>query len=317
MTGALVDKVIVEQGRATGVRFVKDGAAHVVRARRETIVTASTMQSPAILMRSGIGPASALREHGLAVEVDAPAVGQNLQEHASVQTSYFVDAPTYNTMIGAARMPGNLLNYLLRGRGVLSATPVEAMAYLRSRPELVQPDIKLQFGAVAFDVEKRGPHKRAGVVVFANVAKPKSRGEIRLRSADPSAPPVIDHRLLGAPEDVAAMIGGLKQVDDIFHAPALARHLDGPLSPLSRPQTDAEWEARIRGTAGIGYHPVGTCRMGGDSGSVVDPQLRVRGVVGLRIADASIMPVMPAANTNAPAIMVGEKASDLILGAAV
>ena len=315
VTGALVDKVIVEGGRATGVSYHKDGATQRVRARREVIVTASTMQSPAILMRSGIGPGAALREMGIGVEVDAPEVGRNLQEHASVQTSYFVDTPTYNTMVGISRMPGAMLNYLIRGRGVMTATPVEAMAYLRSRPGLAEPDVKLQFGAVAFDPEKRGPHKRAGVVVFANVAKPKSRGEIRLRSADPADVPLIDHRLLGHPDDIAVLTSGLKQVDDIFHAPALARHLEGPLAPAIKPQTDAEWEARIRGTAGIGYHPVGTCRMGGDAASVVDPQLRVRGVSGLRVADASIMPIMPAANTNAPAIMVGEKAADMILAA--
>ena len=124
---------------------------------------------------------------------------------------------------------------------------------------------------------------------------------------------MIDHRLLGSPDDVAALIGGLKQVDRICHAPALARVLEGRAFPLEAPETDAEWEALIRARSGIGYHPVGTCRMGGDSASVVDPQLRVRGVSGLRVADASIMPIMPAANTNAPAIMVGEKAAAMIL----
>lgn len=316
VTGALVDRILIENGRAIAVRFIRDGQPQTVRARREVIVAASTMQSPAILLRSGIGPAEVIRAQGIAVQVDAPEVGRNLQEHASVQTSYFVDIATYNIQVGATRMPLNLLQYLLFRKGVMTTTPVEAMAYLRSRADLAEPDIKLQFGAVAFDPDKRAPHKRPGVVVFANVAKPKSRGEIRLRSADPADPPVIDHRLLGDPADVTALISGLKQVDDIFHAPSLARHLQGRLSPAEKPQTDEEWEQRIRSTAGIGYHPVGTCRMGGDERSVVDPQLRVRGVAGLRVADASIMPVMPAANTNAPAIMVGEKAADLILAPA-
>ena len=216
-------------------------------------------------------------------------------------------------MVKPWQLPGNFLKYLLFGKGAFTATPVEAMAYLRSRPELDHPDIKLQFGALAFDAKTRGPHKHPGVVVFANVAKPHSRGEIRLRSADVRDKPIIDHRLLGAPEDVAALISGLKQVDEIFNAPTFAKHLRGRLSPELKPQNDAEWEQRIRSTAGIGYHPVGTCRMGGDADSVVDPQLRVRGVAGLRVADASIMPIMPAANTNAPAIMIGEKAADLIL----
>ena len=124
--------------------------------------------------------------------------------------------------------------------------------------------------------------------------------------------PVINHRLVGDPEDMAALIRGLKAVDDILHAPSFAKHLKGRIAPAQKPQTDAEWEERIRSTAGIGYHPVGTCRMGGDDRSVVDPRLRVRGVSGLRVADGSIMPIMPSANTNAPAIMIGEKAADMI-----
>jgi len=312
VTGALVNTVMIAGGRATGVRYIKEGQTHEIIAGREVIVSASTLQSPAILMRSGIGPAAALRALGIEVQADAAEVGRNLQEHASVQTSYFVDVPTYNTMVSRWRMPMNFLNYLIFGRGPLSATPVEAMAYLRSQPDLAEPDIKLQFGPLAFDPATRGPHKRPGVVVFANVAKPRSRGEIRLHSADPADKPVIDHRLLGDPRDVAALIGGLKQVDDILNAAPFGRHLRGRLSPEVSPRSDEEWEHRIRSTAGIGYHPVGTCRMGGDSASVVDPRLRVRGVTGLRVADASIMPIMPAANTNAPAIMIGEKAADLI-----
>lgn len=313
ITGALVDKVLIENGRASGVQFLKGGEKQLIRVRREVIVSASTLQSPAILMRSGIGPSTELSALDIPVCVDAPEVGRNLQEHASVSTSYFVDMPTYNTMISPWRMPGNFLNYLIFGRGPLTATPVEAMAYLRSQPGLVHPDIKLQFGALAFDAATRAPHKRPGVIVFANVAKPRSRGEIRLRSAEAEDKPVIDHRLLGDPEDMVALIRGLKQVDEIFNAPSFTRHLRGRISPDPKPQSDAEWEQLIRSTAGIGYHPVGTCRMGGDTGSVVDPQLKVRGVAGLRVADASIMPVMPAANTNAPAIMVGEKAADMIL----
>ncbi len=312
ITGALVDKVIIENGRAVGVTYLQGGQLQTVRAGREVIVSASSLQSPAILMRSGIGPADELRAHGIDVQVDAPEVGRNLQEHASVQTNYFVNLPTRNTMVTPWRMPLNLLNYLLFGRGPLSVNPVEALAYFRSQPGLAEPDIKISFGPMIMDPQTRGPHKRAGVTIYCNVAKPKSRGEIRLRSADPMDKPIIDHRLMGDPDDVVALIRGLKQVDEIFNTPAFATHTRGRLSPDTLPQTDAEWEARIRSTAGIGYHPVGTCRMGGDARSVVDPRLRVRGVKGLRVADASIMPIMPSANTNAPAIMVGEKAAEMI-----
>ncbi len=313
ITGALVDKVLVENGRACGVRYLKDGEARIARARREVVVSASAMQSPAILLRSGIGPAAELQAHGIDVVVEAPEVGRNLQEHASFATSCFVDVATYNTMLGPVRMVRNLIEYLLFRRGVMTVVPVEAMAFLRSQPDLAEPDIKLQFGAVAFDPERRGPHKRPGVTVFANVAKPRSRGEIRLRSAEPTDKPVIDHRLLGDPEDVAALIRGAKQVEQIFRSPALARHVQGKILPPQSPQTDADWEQALRSGCGIGYHPVGTCRMGGDAASVVDPRLKVRGVDGLRVADASIMPIMPSANTNAPAIMVGEKGAAMML----
>jgi choline dehydrogenase len=298
ITGTLVDKVLIENARATGVQYVIDGEIRTVAAKREVIVSASSVASPAILLRSGIGLAAELQALGIDVQVDAPEVGKNLQEHASVQTSVTVDIPTVNTQMGPFHIGLGLLQYLLAGRGIMSITPVEGMAFLRSQPDLAQPDIKLQFGP--------------GIVVYTNVAKPRSRGEIRLRSADPMDAPVIDHRLLGDEADVAAMIRGLKLVDEILHAPSFAKHITGRIAPAQKPQTDAEWEDRIRSTAGIGYHPVGTCRMGGDASSVVDPRLRVRGVVGLRVADGSIMPVMPSANTNAPAIMVGEKAADLI-----
>ena len=312
LTGAMVDKVLIEQGRATGVRFLHDGAIKTVSTRREVIVSASTIASPAILLRSGIGPADDLRALGIPVVVDAPGVGKNLQEHASVQTSVFVDIPTVNTRMKPADLLLGVLQYLLTRRGIMTVTPVQAMAFLRSQPDLVEPDIKLQFGPFVFDPVTRGPHKRAGTVVYANVAKPRSRGEIRLRSTDPADAPVIDHRLLGDPGDVAALIAGLKAVDRIYRSPSFARHLQGRIFPVEPPVDDHCWEQHVRNTAGIGYHPVGTCRMGGDRASVVDPRLNVRGVAGLRVADGSIMPVMPSANTNAPAIMIGEKAAAMI-----
>ena len=312
ITGALVDKVLIEDGRATGVQYIQDGTVKTVEASREVIISASAIATPTILLRSGIGPAAELAALGIEVRVDAPEVGKNLQEHASVQTSVIVDIPTVNTRMGPLHLAKGVLQYLLTGTGIMTATPVESMAFIRSKPGLDKPDIKLQFGPMAFDPKTRKPFAKPGIIVYTNVSKPRSRGEIRLRSTDARDAPVIDHRLLGDPEDVATMIRGLKEVDRILHAPSFAKHFKGRIAPPELPKTDAEWEDRIRNTSGIGYHPVGTCRMGGDAASVVDPRLRVRGVAGLRVADASIMPIMPSANTNAPAIMVGEKAADLI-----
>lgn len=315
VTDATVDKVVIENGRATGVQFVKDGRTRTVKAGREVLVTSGAISSPAVLMRSGIGPGAHLQSLGIDVKVDAPEVGKNLQEHASFHSTFQVTTPTYNTMMKPLIMARELLRYVLFNDGLMTIVPVEAMAYLRSRPDLAFPDVKLSFGLMCHDMKKRKPHELPGVTVYANVAKPKSRGEIRLRSTNAADKPVIDHRLIGHPDDIAALISGAKQVQEIFRTPALKRVVVGRFTPDPLPQTDAEWEKQIRNTSGIGYHPVATCRMGGDAASVVDPQLRVRGVAGLRVADASIMPIMPSANTNAPAIMVGEKAAALIAAA--
>ena len=313
LTGATVDKVLVENGRATGVQFVRHGEIQTVRARREVIVSAGSLNSPALLMRSGLGPAQHLGEHGIEVVQNMPEVGQNLQEHASFHSAFEVDIRTYNQMMKPLTLAREMIKYVTLGKGLMTMIPVEAMAYMRSRPDLDFPDLKLSYGLMVHDHKTRKPHRLPGVVVFLNVAKPKSRGEIRLRSADPMDKPVIDHRLVGHPDDIAALVTGAKKVQELFTMPAMAAHVKGSLLPDPFPQNDEEWEQAIRDTAGIGYHPVATCRMGGDDGSVVDPRLKVRGIKDLRVVDASIMPVMPAANTNAPSIMIGEKGADMIL----
>ncbi len=312
ITDALVDRILFEGKRAVGVEFRHKHETTILRAHREIIVSAGTLQSPAVLMRSGIGPAAHLKAMGIEILVDAPEVGQNLQEHASFANSRLVTMPTFNTMTGPLQMARHLTEYILFGRGMLTSPPVQAMAHVRSDPDMAQPNVKLSMGPVCFDPATRALHKKAGVSVFVNISPPKSRGEIRLRSSDPADKPVIDHRLYGHADDMRAMISGLKSVDRIFESPAFAKYVVGYNLPPQPPKDDAEWESLIRHYSTVGFHAVATCRMGGDPQSVVDPTLKVRGVAGLRVIDASIMPVMPTTNTNAPAMMVAEKGADLI-----
>ena len=313
VTGAQVDKVLVEEGRVTGVRFMRDGASATVRCRREVILSAGALQSPAVLMRSGVGPAGQLRSFGIEVVRDAPQVGRNLQEHASYCSEFQVDIPTYNTMMRPLPMLRELLKYVLFRKGLMTIAPIEAMAGLRSRPDLAHPDIHLALGMLCMDHATMKPHTLPGVMAFAGVAKPKSRGEVRLRSADPDDKPVIDHRMLGDPEDLATMVTGVKEMHRIFATRPLADHVVSRLTPEHMPQSDGEWEQLVRSGCSGSYRPVGTCRMGADAEAVVDPALKVRGLAGLRVADVSIMPTIPDAGMTAPAMMIGEKASDMIL----
>lgn len=313
LTGATVDKVLVENGRAAGVRFIRDGAAEVVRCRGEVVVSAGTLQSPAILMRSGIGPGDQLRSFGIDVAYDAPQVGRNLQEHASFRSDFQVDMPTYNTMMRPMPMARELFRYLLFRKGLMTLAPIEAMAGLRSRPDLEHPDIHLSLGLMCMDHATLKPHKLPAVMVLAGIPKPKSRGEVRLRSADPTDKPVIDHRLVGDADDLATLVIAAKEVQRIFATRPLADHVVARLAPDHLPQSDNEWEDVLRDNCSGSFRPVGTCRMGADDAAVVDPRLKVQGIEGLRVADASIMPVIPDAGMTAPAMMVGEKAADMIL----
>jgi choline dehydrogenase len=316
VTGALVDRVLFEDGRACGVAYRQDGAEQIVRADGEVIVSAGAIQSPAILLRSGIGPGAHLSEMGVAVRRDLAAVGRNLHEHPSIHNSRLVSVPTYNALRNPLRLAAEGLNYVLFRRGMLATAAVHAMAHAKSRPELEHPDIKLQMLPFCQDAQTLRPHRHAGIAVSINNMAPKARGEIRLRSADAADKPVIDYRMYAHEEDLAVMRAGLRLVDRIYGAPALGRYVTGPNFPPSPDLPDDELDALIRARSTVGYHPVSSCRMGADAASVVDPQLRVRGVGALRVIDASIMPILPSANTNAPTIMIAEKGADLIREAA-
>ena len=322
VTGATVDRVLIEQGRAVGVRYIRDGQPHEVRATGEVIVSASTMQSPAILMRSGIGPGAHLRDHGIEVRCASAEVGRNLHEHPSMSASRLIDLPTYGAGMGLIDYARHGLDFLLRRRGLLSTCTVHAMAHARSSPDKQHPDIKLQLMPMWHDPAVRSEFKHdvplpdsarhPGVQLTINVMDMRSRGEIRLRSADPAEKPVIDIRMYDDPRDLVAMREAIRFTNRIFAAPAMARHVVGTAYPTDPDMSDEALEDQIRKYTQIGYHPVGTCRMGADRNAVVDPRLRVRGVDGLRVADASIMPTMPSANTNAPSIMIGEKCAAMV-----
>ena len=317
VTGALVEKIIIENARATGVVYRHDGAVVRIDANREVIVSAGTIHSPAILMRSGIGPAAHLQEHGIGVAVDLPGVGQNLREHNTISVAKFVSIPTLSAQLGPFRMVGHLFNYLLRRKGLLTTPAVQVMAAMKSDPDLTDPDLILSMLPVAATFNDDGNpvvERRSSFSFGFHVARPQSRGEIRLRSANPQDKPIIDHRLLGDDGDIAKLVKGLRILERLCHAPALASIITGPLKPDPFPDNDVALEDYVRTSGGIGYHSVGTCRMGpdGDPLAVLDTELRVRGVAGLRVVDASVMPEPVSANTNAPTIMIAERAAEFI-----
>jgi choline dehydrogenase len=315
-TGCRAEALLVEGGRCRGVRVRRaDGSSASFAAAGEVIVSCGTLGSPKLLMLSGLGPADELRAHGVPLLRDLPAVGAHLQEHCNSLVCADVNVSTYNTESTGPRMLKHLLRWLVAGDGPAASPYPHGVAFLRSRPEEPRPDLQLLFGPFAFDFDERGiiPYGQPAVSFVVNACHPESRGRLRLRSADPAAPPRIEHRLLDAAEDLRRQIAGCRIARRILQAPALQPYVQREFLPGAGVQTDAELETHIRRTSFLGYHPVGTCRMGPGDADVVTPTLEVRGVAGLRVADASIMPRQVAANTNAAAMMIGEKCAELVL----
>lgn len=320
VTGAEVDRVDFEGKRATGLTFRRDGAEHCARARREVIISAGAMGSPALLMRSGIGPAAVLREHGIDVRIAAEGVGANLQEHPGVGQNKYVNRPTMNSRMRPVDIIGYLLRFAWNRTGPLSAPAVPAMGLVRTRADLDEPDIQFHFMPLGYDMDPnatswdaKGLPKEQIITLYASVCHPKSRGQVLL---DTDLRPRIVHQLFGDERDLATLVEGCKLIDSLYRTPAMNALVTGNRVPEPVPADNEEWAGFVRAKAALGYHAVGTCRMGSDNAAVVDPLLRVRGVEGLRVADASVMPTLPSTNTNATAIMIGEKAADIVAGRA-
>jgi choline dehydrogenase len=313
--GTVAERVLLDGRRAVGVLARAEGKSFQLNARRQVILSSGTVQSPAILMRSGIGPAAQLQSFGIPVVHDAAQVGRNLQDHCGLTISKFVNVPTYNSESTGFHAARHLLNYLVFRRGPLASAAVQAMGWVRSDATLAEPDIHLNWLPYGIDYTVTPPamHKRPAVSLGICVSRPHSRGEIRLRSAAADDKPIIDHRLAGDQRDVAIIKRGIKLMERIFTARALQGAVVGACNPGKPLETDAALEDFVRRNVGIGYHGAGSCRMGSDAGSVVDPALRVRGIDALRVIDASVMPQLVSGNTNAASIMIGEKGADLVL----
>ena len=311
---AVVDRVRLNGRRAVGVSAVVAGERREFDVNAEILLSAGTIASPAVLLRSGIGPGAELAALGVEVVADLPGVGRNVQEHCGVSQSRLVNVPTYNTMVRPWQMAVHLLRYLTLKRGLLTSIAVQAMAYARSAPELPEPDIAMSFLPLAIGFVGGQPAlaSKPGVTIGSQVLRPRGRGRIRLRDSEVDSKPIIEHALLSESRDLALTIYGCRLVAKVFAADALKPYVIGDHEPAQLPRSDDEWEMHVRQRVGIGYHAVGSCRMGADDGAVVDPQLRVRGIDGLRVVDASIMPNIISGNTNAPTIAVAEKAADMI-----
>ncbi len=315
VTQAHTTKILLEAKKAVGVIYLRKGKEIEARAGHEVILAAGALMSPVLLMQSGIGPAEHLKTHGIDVIADMPGVGRNLQEHPVVWVSGYVNISTYNTELTPLKWPLHGLNWLLFGRGPASTQIAHAVAFIKTRPEVASADVQIHFVPTGYKLEPEGLKllDRPAVVHAVNISRPQSRSTLLLRSADPLAAPIIKSRLLDTPEDMAGMIAGCRVARSIFDTDAYAPYYEGPCAPEKHVHSDEEYEDYIRASAGPAYHPVGTCKMGQDPMAVVDDRLRVHGISNLRVVDASIMPTLVSGNTNAPAIMIGEKGSDMIL----
>jgi choline dehydrogenase len=319
-TDALATGIVVEGDRATGVRYLRRGVEELARAEGEVILSAGTIGSPHLLLLSGIGPAEQLIEHGIRVVADSPGVGANLSDHPVVTAMWHTPR---DTGLWEQAGPVQLGRWRYLRSGPLTSNIAEAGGFTRSRPSLPAPDLQWHVLPVPFQREGLADPSTRAVSIMVTLVSVASRGVVRLRSTDPRHKPAIDPGYLSASEDLEPLVSGLRMAREFAAAGPLAARCTMEMAPGPGVRTEEELREYVRQNLSTLYHPVGTCAMGGDSRlaasrltSVVDPELRVRGVERLRVVDASVMPVVPRGNTNAPVIAIAERAADLICGRA-
>ena len=313
VTDALVTRVLIEGGRAAGVAYRLDGdeAEEQARCDREVVLCAGAIGSPHLLQLSGIGPGRALSDAGIPVVRDTPGVGAHLLDHLA--NGLLVRTKGVETLASADSLR-NLARWALRGTGPLTSNLGEAVAFVRSQPDLSEPDVELLLAPVLFEEEGLKQPTEHGLTLAVVLLRPRSTGTVLVRSGDPAVPPAIDPRYLSDSdgEDEATLLRGLRLARRVLAQEPLASFTDGEILPGDDARTDDDLRAHLRALSQTLYHPAGTCRMGSDAQSVVDPELHVRGVAGLRVADASVMPTLPRGHTNWPTVMIAERAATFV-----
>ncbi|KIN73335.1 FAD dependent oxidoreductase [Sulfitobacter guttiformis KCTC 32187] len=314
LTKARATKILFEGKRAVGVTYRQGRSNRQVRATREVILSGGAFQSPQLLQLSGVGRAEDITPHGIDMVHALGGVGQNLQDHLDFTLAYkTADTDNFGIgLAGTARLLAAMVKWWRKGTGLIATPFAEGAAFLKTSPALDRPDVQLHFVIAIVDDHARRLHLGYGYSCHVCALRPYSRGTVALQSADPLADPAIDPRYLSDPRDLETLIAGAKMTRDIMKADPLAKYEKCELFGVVDNMTDGEWEAHIRARADTIYHPVGTCKMGTDDMAVVDPQLKVHGMQGLRVVDASVMPTLIGGNTNAPTIMIAEKCADMI-----
>ena len=327
-TGALTQRVLIEGRRAVGLVYRKGGEEITVRARREVLLCAGAVQSPQLLELSGIGSSEVLKRAGVERVHHLPGVGENLRDHLHVRLGFETNLNiTLNTILRNPLLKAKMgARWLFLGRGLMSTSSATTMAIARSSPGLPRPDIKMQLHQLSKASSHNGGHagarsiaERMGLDPYAGfsigcyVLRPESQGSVHIRSPEAFDPPEIRANYLAAEHDIRTIVAAMRMIRRIAAQPALAQYIVRETRPGPMAADDEALLDHARATGQTSYHPIGTCRMGQDERAVVDAKLRVHGIEGLRVCDAAIMPTMVASNTNAPSIMIGEKASDLVL----